>query len=79
MVPKRFFPHLTGVADPHHFDADPDPDPAFHFDANPDPDLDPDPDPGSGSYCQLSMVKFFFQFWLITRHKWVEIFYFLIF
>jgi len=36
-----------------------------------------DPDPGSGSFCELVMVKFFFQFWVITRQKWVEIFNFL--
>jgi len=34
---------------------------------------------GSGSYCQLGMWKKSFRFWLITRHKWVEIFNFLIF
>jgi len=31
----------------------------------------------SGSFCELVMVKKSFQFWLITRHKWVEIFNFL--
>jgi len=35
---------------------------------------DPDSDlPGSGSFCELVMVKKSFQFWLVTRHKWVEI------
>jgi len=36
-----------------------------------------DPDPRSGSFCELVMVKKSFQFWVITRHKWVEIFNFL--
>jgi len=32
---------------------------------------------GSGSFCELVMVKKSFQFWLIIKHKWVEIFNFL--
>jgi hypothetical protein len=54
----------TGVADPHHVDADPDP--AFHFDEDPDQNrdrtfhLDADPDPTFQFYRDPDPTTYFF-------------------